>query len=964
MNPPAGLAPEQRARVKIDAALADAGWIVQDYARMNLTAGKGVAIREFPLVSGHGFADYLLFVGAKAVGVLEAKAEGFSLTGVEGQAKKYATGLPKTLKTRVQPLPFMYLSTGTETRFTNLLDPRARSRRLFQIHRPETLAEWLDADTLDAWVKTLHGEGCGFYTAAGDTRPSSLRGRISALPPIDEAAAFGKRFGNQVEAIAKLERSLKVDKPRALIQMATGSGKTRMTVHSVYRLIKYGGARRVLFLVDRGNLAEQAEREFHDFVTPDDNRKLTELYTVQRLTSNTIGSSTKIAICTIQRLYSMLKGEPDMDPTLDELDENGALRLPPGLPDSEPLPVVYNRDYPPEFFDVIFIDECHRSIYSLWSQVLEYFDAYLVGLTATPAQHTYGFFNQNLVMEYSHERAVADGVNVQFFRYNIRTKITQKGSTIEAGPDTRLKVRTRSGERWLKPDEDITYRGKDLDNSVIAPDQIRLIVRTFKERLFTEIFPGRSVVPKTIVFAKDDDHAERIVQIIREEFGEGNEFCQKITYKTTGAKPSDLIQQFRTAFEPRMAVSVEMIATGTDIRAVEIVMFLRSVGSRVLFEQMKGRGVRVIDKDELTSVTPGALAKTHFIVIDCVGITDTDLQDTLPIERKPKVSLKKLLDTIAAGSTDPDVLSSIAARLARLDRECGLEERKAVEEVSGGRAISQIAGAILAALDPDTQVRQAREMFGIQAAAEPTEAQVEAAAETLAINAVAPLATNPDLRIKLQELRQSFDQIIDHLSRDELLVDKTGFAQDDRDRAQALVTSFEQFLAENKEQIDALQFFYSVPHRERLRFKDIKALAAAIKAPPRSWTPEALWNAYERLSKNKVRKVSGQRLLTDMVSLVRFALHQKDELRPYADDVRDRFEHWMAEQSNKGRTFTAQQVRWLEMMRDHIGTSIEVDVDDFDYTPFVEAGGLGTATQVFGKELRVILKELNEVLAA
>ncbi len=947
--------------MKIDSALAAAGWVVQDHGGMNLGAGKGVAVREFALAPGHGKADYLLFLDRKAVGVLEAKPEGHTLSGVEGQAKKYATGLPKSLKTLVLPLPFIYLSTGTDTRFTNLLDLRPKSRRIFQIHRPETLAEWLSSDTLDQWVKTLHGEGGGFNTAAGDTHPSSLRGRISTLPPVDEVAAFGSRFGNQVEAIAKLERSLKADKPRALIQMATGSGKTRMAVSSIYRLIKFGGARRVLFLVDRGNLGEQAETEFQSFRTPDDNRKLTELYTVQRLTSNTIGSSTKIAICTIQRLYSMLKGEPDLDPSFEE---DGTERLPAGIPGTEPLPVVYNAAYPPEFFDVLFIDECHRSIYSLWSQVLEYFDAYLVGLTATPANHTYGFFNQNLVMEYSHERAVADGVNVQFFKYNIRTKITEKGSTIEAGPDTLLKVRTRSGEKWMKPDENIAYQGKDLDNSVVAPDQIRLVVRTFKERLFTEIFPGRTIVPKTLVFAKDDAHAERIVEIIREEFGEGNSFCQKITYKTTGVKPSDLIQQFRKEYEPRIAVTVDMIATGTDIRAVEIVMFLRSVKSRALFEQMKGRGVRVIDKDELASVTPKALAKTHFIVIDCVGITETDLSDTQPIERKPNISLKKLLDLIGAGSTDPDVLSSVAGRLARLDRECSVEERRALAELSGGRPVSQIAGSILAALDPDGHVRKAREMFGVKEPAEPTKAQIADAAEVLSTAAVAPLATNPDLRTRLRDLRASFDQIIDHLSRDELIVEKTGFVKDEKERAQALVTSFEQFLAENKEEIDALQFFYSVPHRERLRYKDIKALAAAIKAPPRSWTPEVLWDAYARLEKTKVRKSSAERLLTDIVSLVRFALHQKAELRPFADEVRERFEGWMAQQENKGRTFTGQQVRWLEMMRDHIGTSVEVDLDDFEYTPFVEAGGLGTATQVFGKELRVILKELNEVLAA
>lgn len=961
MSPPGGTTPEERARIKIDAALEAAGWAVQDRDLMNLSAAKGVAVREFKLAQGHGSADYLLFVDGKAVGVLEAKPEGHTLTGVEPQAKKYAAGLPANLKPPIKPLPFLYLSTGTDTRFTNNLDLHPKSRRIFQVHKPETLAEWLSADTLDQWLKALHAEGSGFYTAAESTRPSTLRTRISALPPLDLATGYPGQFRNQIEAIINLERSLKQDKPRALVQMATGSGKTRMAVTSIYRLIKLGGARRVLFLVDRANLGEQAETEFQSYRTPDDNRKLTELYGVQRLTTNTIGAATKVAITTIQRLYSMLKGEPDLDPTLEE---QGAHVTPDGSPTSAPLPVVYSSAYPPEYFDVIFIDECHRSIYSLWRQVLEYFDAYLVGLTATPAKHTFGFFNQNLVMEYPHERAVADGVNVQFMNYKIRTKITEKGSVIEAGPDTILKVRARSGERWLKPDEDITYQGKDLDNSVVAPDQIRLIARTFKERLRTEIFPERKEVPKTLIFAKDDRHAETIVEIVRDEFAQGNEFCQKITYKTTGKKPADLIQDFRSGFMPRIAVTVDMIATGTDIRPVEIVMFMRSVKSRVLFEQMKGRGVRVIDPNELKAVTPEALAKTHFVVIDCVGVIDSELNDTQPLERKPRVALKKLLESVAAGSTDADVLSSVAARLARLDRECSREERRAIQQVAGGVALGEITASIVAALDPDEQVKKAREMFGVAGSVEPSEAQVEKAAEALAKAAVAPLASKPELRKKLQELRASHDQIIDHLSRDELLADQTGFSRDAKDQAMALVSSFEKFLAENKDEIDALQFFYSVPHRERLRYRDIKALAEAIQAPPRSWTPQALWRAYELLAKDKVRSASGQRLLTDIVSLVRFALHQKPELRPFSEEVRERFDSWMAQQANKGRKFSEQQVRWLEMMRDHIATSLEVEVDDFDYAPFAEAGGLGRATQVFGKELKVILRELNEVLAA
>jgi type I restriction enzyme R subunit len=918
---------------------------------MNLSAGRGVAVREFKLATGHGFADYLLFVDGKAVGVLEAKPEGHTLSGVEVQTEKYSSGLPAGLNPPVEPLPFLYLSTGAITKFTNLLDPDPRSRRIFQIHQPGTLAEWLAADTLDAWVK-----GAGHFSGARDTKPSSLRARLRAMPPVQKAFLFP----NQLQAVINLEQSLFRDRPRALVQMATGSGKTIMAVTAAYRLIKFGGARRVLFLVDRSNLGEQAEKEFQGYRTPDDNRKFTELYNVQRLTSNTIGASAKVVITTVQRLYSMLKGEPDLDPALEEV----SLFEFAGAAMKEPLPVVYNLAYPPEYFDVVIIDECHRSIYTLWRQVIEYFDAFLVGLTATPAKHTFGFFDQNLVMEYGHEQAVADGVNVDFEVYRIRTRITAQGSTIEAEDGTMVGYRHRQSRklRWEAPDEDITYGADALDRAVVAKDQIRLIVRTFRDRLFTDLFPGRTEVPKTLIFAKDDSHAEDIVEIVREEFGRGNAFCQKITYKTTGRRPADLIQEFRNSYDPRIAVTVDMIATGTDIRPVEVVVFLRSIKSRVLFEQMKGRGVRVIDPTELKAVTPDAHAKTHFVIVDCVGITETPLADTYPLERNKSVPFRALLEHVSMGGSDPDVLSSLASRLSRLAKECGPDEDTRIRAASGGVGLTQIAHGIVNALDPDRQRAQARSTHGLTGDQEPTEPQLTQAAQVLAKTAVQALATNPGLRHLLQDIKRELEQVIDEGSKDTLLF--AGASVEAKEKAKALISSFEQFIADNKDEIDALQFFFSVPRRDRLRYEDIKALAAVIKAPPRSWTPEVLWRAYDLLEKDKVRGASGKRLLTDIVSLVRFALHQDDQLVPHADRVRARFESWMAQQAPRGRQFTEQQIHWLEMMRDHVTTSLEIGIEDFDDVPFVQEGGRGRASQVFGRDFEPLLRELNEALAA
>ncbi len=962
------MTPEQEARQRIDRQLDEAGWRVQNRDEANLSARRGVAIREFKLKSGHGYADYLLFVDGHAVGVLEAKPVDFTLTGVEVQAAKYAQGLPDELDAPIRPLPFCYLSTGAVTRFTNRLDPRPRSRTVFQIHRPETLAEWLSAVPLTDWL----GEATTTTPSAtsadpsdtatdpaapgAENRPSTLRARLRALPPL----VPGSLYANQIKAVTGLERSLHDDRPRALIQMATGSGKTIAAITAIYRLIKFGGARRVLFLVDRGNLGEQAEKEFESYRTPDDNRKFTDLYKVQRLTSGTIGASTKVVISTVQRLYSMLKGEPYQE----DLDEKSVGELEPALA-KEPLPVVYNPTVPPEYFDVIVIDECHRSIYTLWRQVLEYFDAYLIGLTATPAKHTYGFFEQNLVMSYTHEEAVAEGVNVDFEVYRISTKITEQGAQIKRVEDVQIGLRNRQTRKvkWQKPDEDITYTATDLDRAVVAQDQIRTVVKTFKNKVKTEIFPGRQVVPKTLVFAKDDSHAEDIVTCIRQEFAQGDEFCQKITYKTTGKSAKDLIQEFRNRYYPRIAVTVDMIATGTDIKPIEIVMFMRSVKSRVMFEQMKGRGVRTIKPDELQAVTPDSRRKTHFVIIDCIGVTETPLADTHPLERNKSVSFKSLLEHVAMGGTNPEMVSSLASRLARLDKQCGPKEREKIAEAAPGVSLPKLCAEIVHALDPDRQEEKARELFALAADQEPTDEQIESARKALVKEAVQPLATNPKLRRCLDELKTQLEQIIDTVTPDELT--QAGFSKEAKEKAKSLVQSFEEFLKEHQREIDALQFFYSQPYRRRLRFADLKKLHEAIAAPPRQWTEDKLWAAYELVEQGKVRGASAERRLTDLVSLIRFALHQEQELVPFAERIRERFAAWLKTQETQGRTFTADQLRWLEMIRDHVAQSYEITIDDFEYTPFSDAGYLAKAVELFGQSgIRAIIDELNEVLVA
>lgn len=945
--------PEEKARTIIDDLLSAAGWILQDLAEANVTAGRGVAVREFPLKAGHGFTDYLLYVDGAAAGVVEAKKEGATLIGVEIQTARYSEGLPDSLKAYRRPLPFCYQSTGVETRFTNLLEPDARSRQVFAFHKAETLADWL--------MEESRSPG------------STLRARLKRLPPLSPVGLWPA----QEQAIRGLERSLGDGRPRALIQMASGGGKTFTACNFSYRAINHAKARRILFLVDRNTLGKQTYKEFQQFATPDDGRKFTELYNAQHMQSNKLDPVSKVCITTIQRLYSMLKGEAEFDPAQEEgsMFDLAALT-------KEPVPVTYNPALPIETFDFIITDECHRSIYNLWRQVLEYFDAFIIGLTATPSKQTFGFFNQNLVMEYNHDQAVADGVNVDFDVYRIRTVISEHGSTVNAGLWVDKRDRQTRRVRWEQLDEDLTYGAQDLDRDVVAKDQIRTIIQTFKERLFTEIFPGRKDVPKTLIFAKDDSHADDIVQIVREEFGKGNDFCQKITYRTnvarvvtkkalpdgteteevifksSGLDAEDLLSFFRNSYNPRIVVTVDMIATGTDVRPLEIVFFMRTVRSRNFFEQMKGRGVRVVTDTEFQSVTPDAKSKTHFVIVDAVGLSEQEMSDTQPLERNPSVPFEKLLQAVAFGNREPEALSSLASRLARLDRQLTKEDRKLVEELNVGKPLSVITGALVNALDPDIQIEAARKATGLD---NPPPEEVQKAAATLLEDAAKPIAANPALRNKLIEIKKSYEQTIDTVSKDQVL--DAGHSAAAQEKARSIVESFETFIRENKDEIIALQVLYSRPYKQRLTFKQIKELADAIERPPRAWTPVLLWQAYEKLDKSKVRGWGG-RLLTDIVSLVRFALHQDGELRPFQEQVHERFSAWLAQQESSGRGFTQEQRLWLELIRDHIASSLAIDVEDFDYVPFAQHGGLGKAYQVFGNELTPLLNELNEVLVA
>ncbi len=925
--------PEAKARLHIDALLTAAGWYICDLKNANIHAAPGVAIREFPLNPGFGFADYLLYVNGKACGVIEAKKQGATLTGVELQSGRYAQGLPATLPAWRRPLPFVWESTGVETHFTNGLDPEPRARSVFAFFRPELLVQWL---------AYLPAQAQG----AVQQEPGTFLARMRAMPQlVTEWGSGGAHYAlwpAQISAITNLEKSLAANKPKALIQMATGSGKTFTSIGFIYRLIKFGGARRVLFLVDRGNLARQTKKEFDAYASPHNNYKFGEEYIVQHLQGNQLDTSARVVICTIQRMFSMLKGRE----LTEEADEESTEKIETLFKDPEPI--GYNPAIPIESFDIVVTDEAHRSIYKLWRQVLEYFVAYLIGLTATPNKQTFGFFNQNLVMEYGHAQAVADGVNVNYDVYRIKTEVSEQGAKVDKGfwLETQDKA-TRRKTAW-QLDDAFEYQPEELDRAVQTPDQIRTVVRTLRDRWQADMFPARTELPKTLIFAKDDNHAEKIVEILREEFGRGNEFAQKITYRSAqggGTSPEQLIKDFRTGYYPRVAVTVDMIATGTDIKPVEIVVFMRSVKSRSFFEQMKGRGVRVCNPTDLAAVNPGEhIKKDHFVIVDCVGVCERDKTDSRPMDAKKSVPLDKLLQAVSLGNVEDEVLSSIAARLARLDKDASDADRAKVVSLSGGKTLRDLARGIVDALAIDA-----------------TQDMPPAEADQRLRDATKPFAA-PALREQLLKMKQKADLVIDVVTQDSLL--HAGFSEGS-DRATALVQSFEQFIAQHKDEITALQILYNRPTRAPLKFEDVQLLADALHAPPLNIDEGALWQAYATLRKDKVKGATQRRLLTDLVSLVRFAMQQTNELAPYPERVQANFKAWLAQHHQTDTNkFTQEQQHWLEMIRDHIAANLGIEIDDFEYAPFNTEGGLGKVHQLFGAELPKVIEELNRELAA
>jgi len=918
---------EAQVRRQLDRMLADAGWSVQDTGvGQDLWAARGVAVREVTTKAGR--ADYLLYVDRKLVGVIEAKREGADLTAAEQQADEYASGLTANQR-RVAwrpDLPFRYASDGGATRFRNTLDPDSRSRLVSYFHRPQTIARWVHDANDDPPAPTYRAK---------------LRLRLPEL--ITERLRPA-----QIDAVNGLEKSLASGRDHALIQMATGAGKTFTAVTFSYRLLRYAKAERILFLVDRNNLGNQARSEFENYDTPEEGRKFTELYNVQQLTGSDMLASSKVVVSTIQRLYLALSGKVIPLGDSDDLDSYDA---------DEGIEVRYNPQFPPETFDLIIVDECHRSIYGKWRSVLEYFDAPIVGLTATPVAQTYGFFDMNLVSEYTYEQAVADGVNVDFDVYRIKTEISESGALIDAGSTVPVRDRKTRKQRYEDLDEDFQYDSRDLGVRVMSRGQMKTVIETFRERLFTEIFPERKdiptdkrMIPKTLIFAKNDEHAEEIVETVRDAFGRGNDFCAKITHKAR--KPQELLAAFRNTSQLRIAVTVDMIATGTDVKPIECLVFMRDVRSWAYFEQMKGRGARTLSQTEFQSVTPDLLEKTRFVIVDAIGVTENPKVDAAPLDRDPtqRQSLEKLLRKVAAGECTSDDVSTLGSRLARLNKDLDNrpKDKQELERVAG-QPLHRIARGLIDAVSVDAQ-ETAKLKGG------------DAAIQALLDNALGPLSSNPELRRRILEIRRAVDILYDTYNTDQLLeASPVANAID----APSVITSWREYLEENRDEITAWYAEYTQRIKEpRELFGQLKDIAERVKRPPRHWTPDLLWHAYERAGLTTAAS-DVRHGVSDLVPLIRFELGVDEQPRPYASVIEERFRNWLTRQELTGARFSSDQLWWLDHIAQATAMTIRFDTADLDHVPFSSRGGTDGFLSAFGDDRALtILDELDRDLTA
>ena len=885
--------PEEKARVLIDQMFHESGWSV--VSRDEYSADLSAAAIQEGILRGGKEADYLLFINGMAVGVLEAKKESIDVSSekVITQAENYTRLLLPFYKTWSKPLPLVYTSNGHAVLFRDHRDPDDGYIVMNRIHTPKEICQILGIEDEFAGLPTLSKKG--------------LR-------------------DCQYEAITELEKSFRSGKNKAYMVLATGAGKTYTACMASYRFLAYTPMRRILFLVDRNNLGKQAEDEFGKFRLTENGDAFNTIFSVERLKSKTIPQGTNVVISTIQRLFSLLKGEDIVETDDDEnYDGDDTPKLDVTLPDNPTLP----RDY----FDFIIVDECHRSIYGSWRAVLDYFSsARVLGLTATPAPETEAFFNHNRVINYTLERSIVDGVNVDYRVFRIKTRATEDGGAIRDGESVKQITRYTGTVKDVKNSGERTYTRNELNRSIVNPSQIKLVLETYRDSVYSEMFTDREsnmdFIPKTLIFALNDNHASNIVQIAKEVFGRpeyDDQFVQKITY--SAGNSNELIRHFRNDKEFRIAVTVTLVATGTDVKPIEVVMFMRDVESESLYIQMKGRGVRTLGDEQLRIVTPNAHSKDLFYLIDAVGVTESVKYTTHPaIDPKPGViSLKDLLEQITHGYVDDDYLRLLAGRLSRIYTKSNDKQRAEFESLAG-IGMKEIAACIYEALSggflpPFISINN------------PNKERCDL---------VAPLANCPQARKYLLILNAGFVDILQP-GEDELI--SKGFSIEE---AQFATSKFEKYVSEHKDEIEALRIIYN-NQGAPLTYSMLKELDQQLRFVNAKFNPALLWNSYSILRPNDVVKFTTKdekEALTNIIQLVRFAYKHIPKLESLKGEAAKYFNLWCGQ---AWRGLTEAQNSLLQQVVNYIASNGSYTIDDIIEEDKTQAGQL---IQAFGgKEL-------------
>ncbi len=827
--------PEEKARIYIDQMFADAGWEV--VSRNDFTISSSAAAVTEGIMQGGKEADYLLFLDGKAIGVLEAKAEHVSLDDkVKGQAEGYTTKLPTWCSCWFKQLPFVYISNGKTLLFRDMRDSGEEYVTLSAIHSPKELSKMA---------------GVGGY--------------FSGLPKLQKRGLRECQY----EAITKLEASFRDGHDRALMVLATGAGKTYTACMAAYRLLSYTPARRILFLVDRNNLGKQAEGEFGTFRLTENGEPFNTIFTTTRLKSAKIPADSNLVITTIQRLFSVLTGKEYEDSDDDELSDEER--------EADSMMVELGTTLlPQDYFDAIIIDECHRSIYGNWQMVLNYFSsARLIGLTATPAPETIAFFNNNRVINYTLERSIADGINVDYRVYRIATQATEDGGVISKGEKTR-EIKCISGASGIvKEEEDRHFAASELNRSVVNPAQIKLVLESYRDSIYTELYPEREpdmkYIPKTLIFAQSDAHATNIVNIAKEVFaGQSDDFIQKITY--SAGDSNKLVREFRNDKTFRIAVTVTLVATGTDVKPLEVVMFMRDVNSESLYTQMKGRGVRTIGDEQLKSVTPNAQTKDTFYLIDAVGVTEHEkyVGTREPLEQV-KLSLKQLLEQISHGYLPDEHLRLLASRLSRINVKSKEKRQKEFENISG-ISMKELALNLFNALEGG----ELDEFIDVN---KPNLKRK---------GLVALLTNNAKAKNYLLELNAGFITVL--MPGEDTLI-KKGFSMEE---AHDTTKAFEEYLDSHKDEVEALRIIYN-NKGEAITYQMLKELEEKLLVADRHFKMPALWSHYSILEPQKVTRFKSpneRAALTNLIQLVRFAYKSRSELKSLTSTAASRFELW------------------------------------------------------------------------